>query len=94
MTHDLFDMRALARSRQRARNCGTPAMFLHDRAISQVTERLEEINRTFTKVAIVTAFPETWGVHFPNADFVTEAEVLNFAGDDYNLIIHALSLHW
>ncbi|MFT5160123.1 MAG: SAM-dependent methyltransferase, partial [Paracoccaceae bacterium] len=42
----------------------------------------------------VTAFPETWGVHFPNADFVTEAEVLNFAGDDYNLIIHALSLHW
>ena len=94
MSHDLFDMTALARSRNRARNCSKPAMFLHERAVQQITERLEEVNRTFKNVAIVTAFPDVWRDLFPSASFVDEADVLKFTATDHDLIIHAMSLHW
>ncbi|NOX74835.1 MAG: SAM-dependent methyltransferase [Alphaproteobacteria bacterium] len=93
MSHELFDPQALARSRARARTCAAPAMFLHERAVSQIKERLEEVNRTFTSVAIVTAFPEIWAECVPNATMVPEAETLDFRDGKYDLVIHALSLH-
>jgi len=94
MSHELFDPKSLARSRRRARGCAAPAMFLHERAIVQIKERLEEVNRRFTAVAIVTAFPEIWADCVPNATMVSEAEILDFQDGKYDLIIHALSLHW
>jgi SAM-dependent methyltransferase len=94
MSHEIFDMQALARNRSRARNSATPAMFLHDRAIAQIKERLEEVNRSFKSVAIVTAFPEIWTECVPGATMIPEADVLDFGSKKHDLIVHALSLHW
>jgi SAM-dependent methyltransferase len=94
MSHEIFDMQALARNRARARNSAAPAMFLHERAIAQLKERLEEVNRTFTSVAIVTAFPEVWAKCVPGATMIPEAELLEFGAEKHDLVIHALSLHW
>lgn len=70
-----------------------PAVFLHELAANDISERLTEINKSFTKVAIVTGCPKPWAKVFPNARIVADSEHLNFPDTDYDLIIHGLSLH-
>jgi SAM-dependent methyltransferase len=94
MTNDLFDMTALRRNRQRARNNPAPAMFLQERAADQVSERLAEVNRRFTRPAIVTAFPDIWAECLPNATIVAESDTLDLTAGAHDLILHAFSLHW
>ncbi|MDQ7080884.1 MAG: SAM-dependent methyltransferase [Paracoccaceae bacterium] len=94
MANDLFDMNALARIRGRARQSGESALFLHEIAAREALDRLAEIKRTFSAKAIVTAFPDYWKQYFPDADFVSESETLDFQRKDYDLVIHALSMHW
>lgn len=93
MTQNLIDMAALAKSRERARKSSNPAMFLHERAADQISERLEEVNRPFTDMAIVTGFPEFWGDLWPQAKLIREAEVLEIQPKSHDLIVHAMSLH-
>ena len=52
MSAPLFDTTRLERGRARARKGGDGAMFLHARALEQVSERLAEVNRSFTDTAI------------------------------------------
>ncbi|MEL7224568.1 MAG: SAM-dependent methyltransferase, partial [Cyanobacteria bacterium J06576_12] len=47
-----------------------PALFLHEEAAFELQERLKDINRTFTKPAVVTGFPEFWQAQFPDAYIV------------------------
>ncbi len=94
MANDLFDMNALARIRGRARQAGESALFLHEIAAREALDRLAEIKRTFSAKAIVTAFPDYWKQYFPDADFVSESDTLDFQRKDYDLVIHALSMHW
>ncbi len=89
---DLTDRRQLAR--QRARAARDPAWFLHDEALAEVQERLEEVNRSFTKPAIVTAVPEIWGSAFPEAKVIADDDVLALEDGAHDLVIHALALHW
>ncbi len=88
---DLTDRVALSRNRARA---DPAALFLHDVAIAEIEERLIEVNRTFTEVAVVTGQPGPWGGAFPQARIVPDDEPLTLEPGAHGLVIHALALHW
>jgi SAM-dependent methyltransferase len=85
----LTDRPALLRQRTRAQ-----AMFLQDEAITEVQERLIEVNRTFTAPAVVTAFPALWQNAMPDAVIVPDDDTLTLTPGAHDLVIHALCLHW
>ncbi len=89
----LTDPAALRRNRARARSAG-PALFLHDEAVREVEERLNEVNRRFTKAAVISAFPEIWAKVLPDARLLPVAERLDLQQQSLDLIIHAMALHW
>lgn len=89
----LTDRAALDCARARARRIG-PALFLHEAAAEEVEFRVSGINRTFTEIAIVTAFPEPWLAIWPNARIVADTDHLDFGDKPLDLVIHALALHW
>jgi len=78
----------------RARATKNEARFLHDEAIAQVQERLEEVNRAFTTPAIVTGHPEIWANVVQNARIVPDLETLALEYQAQDLVIHAMALHW
>ncbi|MBI1217063.1 MAG: methyltransferase domain-containing protein [Rhodobacteraceae bacterium] len=86
---ELTDRTALARNLARA-----TATFLQDEAILNLQERLEEVNRTFTDVAVVTGFPDLWQRTFPQATVVPDDETLALTPGSFDLVIHAFGLHW
>jgi SAM-dependent methyltransferase len=81
----LTDRHALNRNRAKA-----TAMVLQEMAVAEVKERLTEVNRTFTSPAVVTGFPGLW----PEMVTVPDADHLRLTPNTYDLMIHALSLHW
>ncbi|MCL7465888.1 methyltransferase domain-containing protein [Phaeovulum sp. NW3] len=89
----LTDRPALDRNRARARRSG-PALFLHDDAAAELEERLNEVNRTFTAPAVVTAFPDPWREILPAARIVADDELLDLEPGAHDLVVHALALHW
>lgn len=89
----LTDRIALSRNRARA-DRGGMAAFLHDEAMSELQERLDEVNRTFTAPAVVTGFPAIWANVVPDARIVSDDEVLDLVPGAHDLVIHAMSLHW
>lgn len=88
----LTDIKAL--NRNRARALSAPALFLHEDLRDEVKERLTEVNKTFTSVAIVAGFPDFWRKAFPMAHIVPDDEVLALEPGAYDLVIHAMTLHW
>lgn len=88
----LIDETALALHRQRARKIGL-AQPLHQIALDEVQDRLAEINRNFTRIGIVTPWPELWQTHFPAAHICTDHEVLDLP-DNLDLVLHVMGLHW
>ena len=87
----ITDRAALLRNRARAL---PEALFLQEQAAIEMQERLEEVNRTFTDVAIVTGFPDFWASYFPDATVVSDDETLGLAPGSYDLVLHAMCLHW
>lgn len=90
----LTDRTALLRFRARALQLSEPIMFLQQEAVHEINERLNEVNRTFKSVAIVTAFPDIWQNILPVAEIVPDNEVLSLDSKAYDLVIHSMSLHW
>lgn len=88
----MTDRSALLRARKRAMK--NPAFFLFQHIGDEILERLEEVNKTFTKIAVVSAFPDFWRDFFPTADFIADDEILNFPSADYDLVLHVMCLHW
>lgn len=88
----LIDRTALLRNRARARH--EPALFLRERMVADIQERLSEINRTFTSPALVSPFPEIWADALPEATIAADDEVLALAPGAHDLFIHDLCLHW
>ena len=86
----LTDRRALTRNRNRAL---PEALFLHDLVADEISERLKEVNRTFTKVAIVTGQPAFWQAKFPGAVVVEDAETLDLDQGAFDLVLHMMALH-
>lgn len=89
----LTDRRALDLRRRRAAACAD-AMFLHALAADEVEERLQEVNRRFTDIAVVTGHPEFWGRRFPGARIVPDDDLLDLAPEAHDLVLHAMALHW
>ncbi len=92
MTPRLTDRPALLRARARAARA--PALFLHAEAAAEVQERLSEVNRTFTRPAVVTGWPAAWEGVLPGARMVPDAPVLALEEGAHDLIVHAMALHW
>ena len=90
--HRLIDQQALRQHRDRADRLGR-ADPLHRIALDEVQDRLAEINRPFTRVGIVTAWPEFWQTAFPDAHVTTDSERLDLP-DGLDLVIHVMALHW
>lgn len=90
----LTDRATLTRFRMRARRMGNAAMFLQEDAADEIKERLNEVNRAFTAPAIVTPFPEIWLKRFPDATVTPDEDTLNLETGAFDLVIHAMSLHW
>lgn len=87
----LTDRKQLARNRART---DRSALFLHDEAEVEIKDRLKEVNRRFTKPAIVTGFPDIWADFFPEATIVSDSDVLDLKEGAFDLVINALTLHW
>lgn len=91
----LTDRRALLQNRARAmRRPDGPEMFLHRLAADEIALRLDEVNRRFTRPAIVTGFADFWRGRFPDALVVGDDEPLALHGQAHDLVIHAMALHW
>lgn len=88
----LTDRKALRRNR--ARVAARLETFLLDDVATEMHERLSEVNKSFTDVAIVTGFPEFWSPHFPGAACIEDAETLALEPESRDLILHMMSLHW
>lgn len=87
----LTDRAALARARRRA----TPAgRFLHAAAVAELHERLAEVNRSFTRPALVTGHPDAWTEALPWARCTDDAPQLDLEPRSHDLVVHALALHW
>ena len=93
MTPTLTDHDRLARNRARARAMGFERA-LHDRAIDEVQERLNEVNRAFTAPAVVTGMPEFWSRALPGATMVADHDRLDLAPGAHDCVIHGIALHW
>ena len=81
----LTDRSALSRNRSRA-----TALFLQEMAVTEVQDRLSEVNRTFTAPLVVTGFPQVW----PEMPSIADNEVLLAEACRHDLVINALTLHW
>ena len=93
MTPRLTDRPALLRARARAAR-GAPALFLHAEAATEIKERLAEVNRTFTRPAVVTGWPAAWAGVLPGARIVPDDPALALEAGAHDLIVHAMALHW
>lgn len=91
-TPQLTDRSALLAHRDRARSAS--ALFLHEEARDDLQDRLEMVNKAFQSVAIVTPFPAVWQDAFPQAHLLPDTEVLDLTEASYDLVVHAMSLHW
>ncbi|WP_298294868.1 methyltransferase domain-containing protein [uncultured Litoreibacter sp.] len=88
----LFDRPALLKRRARAVAQGA-ALFLHEEAAFEIKERLKDINRSFTKVAVVTGFAAFWSTEFPGATVISDDDILPLEVQSFDLVIHAMCLH-
>ncbi len=90
----LTDRKALAQQRRRAMGMSDPALFLQEAVADEIQERLEEVNRTFTDIAVVTGFPDLWRARLPGARILPDDDPLDLTEGSQDLVIHALCLHW
>ena len=89
----LTDRRALDRNRARALRLG-PVDFLHRIVADEIEDRLAEVNRRFSAVAVVTGRPQLWRDAMPGATVVADTPALALEPGAHDLVIHAMALHW
>ena len=88
----LFDHKALVLRRKRANE---NAWFIHDQAIDVINERLSEINRVFSKIAVVGFRAQAWANALDlKATCVEDGDTLDLNKNSYDLVIHAMCMHW
>ena len=87
----LFDTQARAAFRARAKRHGV-ADFLHRAAALQLQERLQDVNKSFTKPAFVGWLPEAWQGFGPEIS-VPDGETLALPEGAFDLVVHGLCLH-
>lgn len=93
---NLFDRSLLAKRRKRAEAFGTRGGFLHAEIADQVSERLKEVNKTFTSAAVVSPRASLWAemLDLSKITSVEDNETLDLQKNSLDLIIHGLCMHW
>ena len=81
----LTDTESLSRNRARASD-----MLWQAIALSEVQDRLEMVNKSFTAPRVVTDFPQLW----QDYPCIPLAETLQLIPETQDLVIHAMGLHW
>ena len=92
-TPSLFDPKAVAIHRNRAKDEG--ALFLHKFAASEVSEKLKDVNRTFSDVVFIGSQTKMWAREtslMPH--FIPNTEVLGLKPESCDLIVNCMNLHW
>jgi SAM-dependent methyltransferase len=92
--HRLTDRNALVCHRSRADWVTPGAAFLYDIAADELQQKLKDVNRAFTDIAVVSGAPDYWHRHFPSARQVDDTETLALTPGQHDLVIHAMTLHW
>ncbi|MBY5933368.1 methyltransferase domain-containing protein [Tateyamaria omphalii] len=87
----LTDLCALTRNRARA---DMSALFLQEAARDEIQDRLMMVNKSFSSVGVVAAFPDLWKGQIDGAHVVEEQETLPLDQARHDLVIHSLGLHW
>ncbi|MBT8412699.1 MAG: SAM-dependent methyltransferase [Boseongicola sp.] len=88
----LTDRKALDLHRARAKQ--NPEFFLLNEAATDLEERLAEVKKTFTKTAIVGGLRQPFEAVLPGSLGVLDDEALSLDRNVYDLVVHAMSLHW
>lgn len=93
---DLFDHELLTQRRARAAIFGAEGEFLHHEIADQVSERLEEVNKTFNSAAVVGPKAGIWAETLGISDIqcAEDREVLDLKENSLDLAVHGLALHW
>lgn len=78
--------------RARAQTAGA-AEFLHIEAAALVSERLQEINRTFPDRCLVGPMPGPWRAAGIADRAIADDDILDVVPESLDLIVHALALH-
>ena len=91
----IFDRMALKIHQKRSRLLKRVG-FIDEFAINQALERLSDINRIFTDTSIIGVNASFWAKNlgFNHVHLINDENHLNFNDNKFDLIIHALSLHW
>ncbi len=71
-----------------------PAFFLHEVAAAELKDRLNIVNKCFTKTLVVSRFPEFWHSFREDAQVIPPTQTLPLEEAQLDLAIHAMSLHW
>ncbi|NNE88507.1 MAG: SAM-dependent methyltransferase [Silicimonas sp.] len=87
----LNDRPALLRNRARTQ---PEALFLHREAADEIAERLDEVNKSFTKPALVGHVTTDLVACFPDSVTVSDDERLSLRPSSHDLVVHAFALHW
>ncbi|MEH6645574.1 methyltransferase domain-containing protein [Sulfitobacter sp.] len=87
----MTDNSALQHHRARATAEG---LFLHATAADELQDRLDMVNKSFTKTALVTGFSEYWATQHPEATIVSDSETLDLTPNTHDLVAHVMGLHW
>ena len=91
-TPDLFDRTALSARRRRVQS--QDALFLHKVAASEVSERIKDVNRTFTNAVFVGWQAALWSAETGvEGRCVPDDDVLDLEPESHDLIVHCLCLH-
>ncbi|SOH92800.1 hypothetical protein SAMN06273572_101649 [Monaibacterium marinum] len=91
MAMTLFDRTALTLHRKRA----SGASFLHEAAAHELSERLQEVNRTFTNAVFVGPEAKLWSqITGQTGRCIEDSPTLDLAVGEADLIVHGLALHW
>ena len=91
----ITDVASLDLHRRRARATRRDdAFFLHSQAHDEIRVRMDEFGGQFSKVALVSGFPEHWNEEIDLAQTFPDQDFLGMPRSTFDLLIHAMSLHW
>ncbi len=91
---DIADPQALRRNRRRAVTGAASDPFVHLEARDELHHRLAEVNRRFTRPAVICGLPGVWADFLPGAKVVPDDPLLALEPGAHDLVIHAMALHW
>ena len=92
-SNSLVDRSKLERHRDRATSRDGD-FFLFEEAYADLEDRLSLVNKEFKNIAVVSGFPEIWRGYFPDAVHKLDEDLLDLPENQFDLVIHAMSLHW